>query len=499
MGRTAEEDKARITERFLAGVWQRQLVKKEALLTREGRRVEVIQPGRENCDSGPDFRDALVVIEGAGLLRGDVEIHVRARDWHAHAHHRDPSYNGVVLHVVWWDQGKEKDSPLENGERAVILPLCRSLQRPVEELRAVVQSRQLFPQPCSDALGRLGGEVIARVLEKAGDERFLLKAKQFEGELAIGEAGQVLYEGFMSALGYAKNKEPFRELARKLPLSSLKELIRDKTRSGYLLDLQALLLGTAGLLPGQRGKEDRERWVGALERRWQSLGRDQGMREGRWRFFRVRPENFPTRRIAAASYLLAGYGEGFFPGMMMAIRQIPSDQCGRILEQGLVVSVRGYWAGHFDFARGVKWSPTLLGRGRAAEIVVNIVLPFFCAWAGVFSHPTLKARVVTLYRQYRRLEENWITRYMGDQIFQHRRPKLIDSARRQQGLLHLYKTFCTEWKCEQCPLSPGMDKTAGGFLSMPSSVSEIQPSQPRLRVEEMSRSQPSTLPAWKRK
>jgi hypothetical protein len=29
---------------------------------------------------------------------------------------------------------------------------------------------------------------------------------------------------------------------------------------------------------------------------------------------------------------------------------------------------------------------------------------------------------------------------------------LINSARRQQGLIHIYRTLCTQGKCSSCPL-----------------------------------------------
>jgi len=32
------------------------------------------------------------------LVRGDVELHVRQKDWHSHS--QDPNYNGVVLHAA---------------------------------------------------------------------------------------------------------------------------------------------------------------------------------------------------------------------------------------------------------------------------------------------------------------------------------------------------------------------------------------------------------------
>lgn len=439
---------AKITEDLLVRVWQSQAVNKEALATAGGRRIRVIQPGIENRDRGPDFCNALIAIDGDKLIQGDVEIHVRASDWRLHAHHRDPHYNRVILHVVWQHQSKEKDSLLESGGRAAILPLRGCLARPPNELHSPAQPRQ----PCHDSLPRLGAETIATILERAGEERFLYQAKQFAARLATTEPGQVLYEGLMEALGYTKNKEPFQELAQRLPLRALEEATPHRPGSHAVPDLQALLLGTAGLLPVQRGKEDPQRWARHLEERWQALGGIQRMSESQWRFFRVRPENFPTRRLAAASYLLERYRERFLSGMLELLTQASPSHSSRRLEQGLVVTANGYWAGHFDFARGMEWAPTLLGEERAGQIVINVLLPFFFAWSGASSSPTLQSHTLTLYRQYRRLGENWITRHLLGQIVGGPSPKLVSSAQRQQGLLHLYKTFCSGWKCARCPL-----------------------------------------------
>ena len=99
-------------------------------------------PGRRNGGAGPDFLDASVDVEGRGLLRGDVEIHVRARDWMSHGHHRDPAYNGVVLHVVW-----DADSlwtEREDGQHVPTAPLKGCLQTSVEA-DSRMESRGIHP------------------------------------------------------------------------------------------------------------------------------------------------------------------------------------------------------------------------------------------------------------------------------------------------------------------------------------------------------------------
>jgi len=442
----------RIGESLLAQTWQRQLIRKDGLLTAGGERVQVLYPGRESNDSGPDFCDALIAIEGK-LLKGDVELHVSSHEWQAHGHHRDPGYNGVILHVVMW--GGEDDSLLHNGERVPILALYPYLTGSLEELRHAVQLSLLSDEPCYRALERYGQAPVADLLDRAGEERFHSKAEQFKAGLAAKEAGQVLYEGLMRALGYAKNKERFEELARSLPLCALGEF----AARGDILEIQALMLGTAGLLPGQRCKKNGdahlsgwdELMVERLERIWNSFGIKEGMDGFDWRFFRIRPENFPTRRIVAASYLLSRYGGEVLGDMLSLISQVPLGRVQKELERGLMIRVGGYWASHFDFGIEARWSPSLIGRGRAREIIVNALLPFFFAWAEKFSQPWLRERAMELYRDHPQLGENWITRYMEGRIFGEHGAK-VNSACRQQGLIYLYQAFCVERRCHDCPL-----------------------------------------------
>ena len=60
--------------------------------------MRVVYPGRAGVTAGPDFRDALLEVEGVGRARGDVELHLRQQDWDAHGYGGDPKYNGVVVH-----------------------------------------------------------------------------------------------------------------------------------------------------------------------------------------------------------------------------------------------------------------------------------------------------------------------------------------------------------------------------------------------------------------
>ena len=66
-------------ERLMQYIWQHRLWPSEDMSTVDGERVQVIDPGRLNTDSGPDFFNAKIRI-GRDMWAGDVEIHVNASD-----------------------------------------------------------------------------------------------------------------------------------------------------------------------------------------------------------------------------------------------------------------------------------------------------------------------------------------------------------------------------------------------------------------------------------
>ena len=82
-------------EMLLQYLWEHRLWDYGSLKTIDGRRVNVIDQGRRNQDSGPDFFNAKIEIDGH-IWAGNVEIHVRASDWHRHGHHADRAYDSVI-------------------------------------------------------------------------------------------------------------------------------------------------------------------------------------------------------------------------------------------------------------------------------------------------------------------------------------------------------------------------------------------------------------------
>ncbi len=64
----------KIPERLLAKLWKERAARQTGLRTEAGKRVRVVDPGRSGTAAGPDFRDALLEVEGLGLVSGDIEL-----------------------------------------------------------------------------------------------------------------------------------------------------------------------------------------------------------------------------------------------------------------------------------------------------------------------------------------------------------------------------------------------------------------------------------------
>jgi hypothetical protein len=175
------------------------------------------------------------------------------------------------------------------------------------------------------------------------------------------------------------------------------------------------------------------------------------MNEADWCFFRVRPDNFPTRRLIALSYLISRYHKsGLLRGILRLVKKAPGGTEYRRLESGLVVAGHGYWQNHFDFGIVTSRASALIGYEKASAIVINTILPFAAAWGELDSDLKLKKKAGEIYRRYPGAGDNELIRYMKQQLGL--RPDIRLSACQQQGLIHIFHAYCRRRDCTQCPV-----------------------------------------------
>ncbi|MCH7620673.1 MAG: DUF2851 family protein [Chloroflexi bacterium] len=417
-----------LPEQLLASLWQKRAARQQRFKTNGGRQVRVLYPGRPSSSAGPDFRDAVFHLEGLGLVRGAVEIHRRQRDWDSHGHGADPNYNGVVLHVALEVDGG--DTRLQSGQQVPVVSLASLLDTagtpadpgPSEDffLWALLKEKG-YPRPPN-------AEQMAHLLDRAGDARFRQKSARYQAFLkdqTLPE--QTLYEGICEALGYRHNQQPFLRLAQRSPSRALVQSASYLPREKRAGALEGWLLQLSGLAESPDIKLPR---VG--------LGPPLARRE--WHCFRVRPANHPRRRVAGAAALLARFLEA---GLVAGLQQAAESGIPSRLTAALVVG------------KSDAGGRSLIGSGRARDLAVNVVLPFFhalethalAAAQGVgdgegdsgqrYSHSYFQSYRQS-YRRFGLLQDNELLREMRDRLIDPTWEGVIDSARRQQGLLHLH-------------------------------------------------------------
>ena len=391
------------SESALARLWRDSHLRPHHLETADGTRYRVIHPGVQSSEAGPDFRAAILVDHRGRRLLGDIELHRAAGEWYNHRHHLDANYNGVVIHVVL-RRGAHGSSRQASGTEVPVAELIPQATQGADDVAAAAAPSPRPPERIADELDRLG------------DLRFLERSRGLVMSMkADADPDQMLYEGVMEALGYASNRKPFRQLAGLVPYRALRNL-RGEPRFTRLAGIEAVLLWGAGLLDGQapsaRSRQLRRMVRGMDWRQGRRLAR-----RGEWKLFRVRPTNHPVRRISGIAAVLA-----------------------RTMDAGLGASLESAL-----MARGAKGTaaaflePPLIGADRAAEIVLNVVLPYFNA-RGVLSGDTLLARKsLDEYRQAAPLSGYGSSGRFAMSLGIDADRSLMTTSRRQQGLLHLQK------------------------------------------------------------
>jgi len=436
-----------IGEGFVSHIWESGHFVKSNLKTKDGRKIEILHPGQWNNDVGADFTNAIIKIDGK-IIKGDVEVHVRNSDWSVHHHDRDSRYNNTILHVALLDGGINLLSKKQNGEHIPNLILSEYLDGTINKLLKAINEKNRHTQcPVN---------INPDIIDLAGIERLKIKSNAINEQITKKGKDQVLYEGIMDALGYSKNRKQFLELAQKVPVSLL---LGKKPEI-----IQAILFGTAGLLPNaeDKGKFDKEtnEYLDIMFSIWDKVKhqfQDELMFANEWRFFRLRPDNFPTRRIAGISFILHNLEpkENSLSERILSAFNEETETIDKLsikLRAILKPKAYGYWANHYAFGgRRYAQSDFLIGNGRADDIIINVIFPF--AYSQILDDEKSGEKVIKLWAKYGRLQDNAITRYFSDRIFQSEKEyrSIINSASRQQGLIHIYKSFCSVHDCHNCP------------------------------------------------
>ena len=484
------EHALKVYESELYSVWSKQDFT-EKLRTITGEEIEILDTGSLDIDSaGPDFKQARIRI-GNFTYVGDIEIDRDYSDWKQHGHNIDNKYNSVILHASLINKNNQPYVYTKDGRKVPTLILTNfinsnlltkikgnlkeSIDSDESKLRCSYMNSEVefniksnlvldlgmdrFKKKCGRVYDRL--KELAFLKENHINEPVIkynltpeFKNKNFSAEDFKDKTlwQQLFYEMVFEALGYSKNKNIMLKLAQAVDVNLLLRLGHD---NDFQSRIESILFHVSGLMPEFNNYSETSDYVKKLKSEWEILQRvydGEIFDETNWHFFKLRPQNFPTVRIAGGSRFIENLlYNGLIENLVKKLDEIRNPKVLiNSIRSLFVIPSDGYWQKHFVFEEkaesDVKY---FVGASRADEILVNVILPFFSVYFDVFGKTELSKKVLKIYNLYQQKSDNKIVRDVAEGL------GMSDYIKRtvySQGMIELFRSFCSKNKCLECEI-----------------------------------------------
>ena len=417
----------KMKEDFLHYIWRFQKFETHGMKTSQGDDIQVISVGQYNSHSGPDFLDARIKIGGT-LWAGHVEIHINSSDWISHKHQLDKAYDNVILHVVFNDDQKIFRI---SGTQIPSLGLKQRIF-PKMESKYLKLLNNKYWIPCQHQFHKVSvlkktiwydRLLIERLEQKTAQIQILLNQNHDDWEKTFF---QVLANNF----GLKVNQLPFELLSKSIDLNVIAK------HKDNEIQIAAIIFGQSGLLNDSFSEE----YPKSLKREYQFLKakyRLTPIQKESWRFLRLRPQNFPTIRLAQFAKLLFQETH-LFSRMLSAVTIKEIDQI-------FDIQLPDYWNTHFVFEKASQNRQKHLGKSMIRLIVINTIVPFLFLYGKLKAVTEYQDKAMMLLESIK-VEDNSIIsnwKKLGEN------PK---TAYDSQALLQLKNEYCNEKKCLKCSI-----------------------------------------------
>lgn len=376
--------------------------------------------------AGPDFFNAQITI-GSQKWAGNVEIHVKSSDWYVHHHEKDPTYENVILHVVW-----EHDSEIYRSNNSEIPVL--ELKNYVDAITIANYQKLMSPKSwvfCEKELKDVTQFTVVNWQERLFFERLERKSKPIF-ELLVqtnNDWEAVLFCLLAKNFGLNTNGEIFLKIARSIPFSVIRKECFE------VENLEALLFGFAGLLDSE--KEDN--YFKDLKFRFFYLLHKYQIEKScvePVQFFKHRPDNFPTIRLSQFANLYHLQQNLF--SKIAALTTV--DAIYKVFQ----VSVAPYWQTHYQFDKESPKKKKGLSQSFVDLIIVNTIVPLQFAYAKSLGKEVSEDLLNVLNEV--ESEKNSIIEKFGSFGLKSK------NAFESQSLLQLKNEYCNKSRCLECAI-----------------------------------------------
>lgn len=376
------------SEKYLYKIWLEKDFPLEHLKTISGKNISIIDPGVRNETEGPDFHNAMIML-GDNLLSGDIEIHIKNKDWYFHSHDKDENYNNVILHVI-----KEPDQDAyifdSQGKKIEILQL------PLENS---VNRANL--QPCKK-WASIDFDDFQEKIDNYANNRFQRKTLNIRNSLLQYQPEQYFFIGMLDVMGYSKNRVAMKSIAKVMDIYKLYDILDEIDDNQRLIFLEATLLGISGLLQKDYKKYyNHEVYFESLQKNWIDISKKYKfdfLEKQKFHFAGSRPANFPHKRLVALAQIINNIYP-LKPGQF-SMNILFSGRKFEIILQMLKEKFQlpsGMWKNHPLFK--THHSNLLIGDSRLMDFLTNVIIPFARALSSILKNEQNASLCIELNRK----------------------------------------------------------------------------------------------------
>ncbi|WP_339728464.1 DUF2851 family protein [Maribacter stanieri] len=418
-------------EDLLHFIWKFKKYPINGLVTTSGEAINVVSTGIHNHLSGPDFFNAQLELNQQ-LWAGNVEIHIKSSDWYAHNHQEDSNYDNVILHVVW-----EDDLSVFRKDGSQIPTLALKEYIPLKILdtyQNLFDARNYKFINCENEFIRVDEFIKDNWMDRLFVERLEQKTAIINKllEETNNNWEHVLFLMLLKTFGSKINGETFMEIGKSIDFSIIRKLYNKP------LEMESLLFGQANLL---NGADEGDKYFNDLKKEYAYLKHKYNLNSvfKSPEFFRLRPSNFPTIRIAQLSAIYVKNNNLFH----LLIEKDEPNVSGV-----LNAEISEYWEDHFNFGKTSKKSKKRVTISFLDLLMINTIIPLkfaFQRYKGSVDNDAL----LKIMSDIKKEENNLISKFGKLGV-------IVKSAKDSQTYLQLYNNYCSKDKCLDCAIGASL-------------------------------------------
>lgn len=411
-----------MNEKLLQYLWNFKVFTHFNFQDTAGNAIEILDFGKWNTDSGPDFLMAKIKITNL-ILAGNIELHVKSSDWIFHQHSKDPAYQNIILHVVFQNDVDIKEFKDQN---IPTLELRDHIDKNVFQKYENFFKENLFI-PCEKVFSST--KIPVNFHEENLLKKLEEKSLEIESDLLRHKNNYeaVMFHHLAYSFGLKVNASIFKQIAESIDFNIINKIRQNKTQ------LEALFFGISGWLENPQDSQ-----MKIWKREFDFLKAKYTIPEITIhpKFLRLRPPNFPTIRLSQLADL-------YFQHQNLFSKMITAENSNVLHQIFKDIKASEYWDNHFNFGKiSTINQPKVLTKDFIELIILNTILPIKYTYHK-YQNENINDEILKFYSEIQSEKNSVITEWKKLGV-------KIKTSLESQSLIYHFKNYCEAKNCLNC-------------------------------------------------